>query len=425
MRRILLICLLLIAGDSTLAESPYEIDWGRQFGTSLTEHASAVAVDAFDDVIVAGYTYGNLGGAGRSGIDMYLKKYTSTGDEVWTQQYITPGNELAHSIALDGSGNIFVTGAAGSSSSGSESIFISKLDRLGQPLWSKKLGASSDSEGSSIAIDSQGSLYVTGHTSGSLGGAHLGSRDVFLAKFNASGEPEWIEQFGTRNSDWGTSVAVDAFDNVYVGGQAIFNPIGPDHLSGFVWKYDPSGELLWNKSIARPAESLTVDHENNVYAVGTTNEGLFGPHAGAFDAFVLKLNDSGDQLWSRQFGSRGNEFAESVTVDLLGNIFVSGNSHGDGNSLYTDQLDAALTKFSASGVKLWTQLVGSDEWDRGESVAVDSRGNVYMSGYAQGSIAGQNYRSGDGYLIKFAVPEPNAIAFAATGLLLTLRRPRK
>lgn len=420
MLRILLIGLLLIAGDSTLAESPYEIDWGRQFGTSLTEHASAVAVDAFDDVIVAGYTYGNLGGLGRSGIDMYLKKYTSTGDEVWTQQYITPGNELAHSIALDGSGNIFATGTAGSASPGWESIFISKHDHLGQPLWSKKFGSSSDSEGSSIALDSEGNIYLTGFISSVASGAHSSSRDAFLAKYNASGEQVWIEMFGTIITGWGTAVAIDNFDNVYVGGQGILEgvPVGGPP-PGFIRKYDTSGDLQWGKSIARPIEALTLDSENNVYAVGQTNEGLFGPHAGAFDAFLLKLNDRGDQLWSRQFGSRGYDLVESVAVDLSGNVFVAGNSHGDhSSSFFSEYLDASLTKFSGNGQRLWTQLVGSDAWDRGESVAVDSRGNVYMSGYAEGSIAGQNFRSGDGFLIKFAVPEPNAIAFAATGLVL-------
>ncbi len=171
--------------------------WVRQFGTSSYEQGQSVAVDADGNAFIGGSTWGYLGtdpGGSHSGaFDAFLTKYDTDGDLQWTQQLGTGEFEEGTSVAVDAAGNAFLTGYTGGylgtgegSNLGSYDVFLTKYDTGGTLLWTEQFGTSSSESGFGVAVDATGNAFLTGITTGDLGGANPGGFSAFLAKFSAS-----------------------------------------------------------------------------------------------------------------------------------------------------------------------------------------------------------------------------------------------
>ncbi len=215
--------LLLISAKAAWGQ---EIGWTRQFGTFANDYATNIAVDASGNVYVAGKTVGALPEQSSSGDwDVFVRKYDSSGSELWTRQFGTSTNDHATDVAVDASGNVYAAGYTGGalpgqSSSGSDDAFVRKYDGSGNELWTKQFGTSTYDYAESVAVDASGNVYVAGLTSGALPGqTSSGGGDAFVRKYDGSGSEIWTKQFGTSTYDEAYDVAVDTFDNVYVVGQ--------------------------------------------------------------------------------------------------------------------------------------------------------------------------------------------------------------
>lgn len=170
--------------------------------------------------------------------------------------------------------------------------------------------------------------------------------------------------------------------------------------------------------------SVTVDGWGNIYISGLTRGSLGGPNAGASDAFLAKFDASGNVLWSRQIGTSSTDPSRSVAVDTAGNAYITGTTEGSLGGPNAGASGAFLTKFDPFGNVLWTHQFGTVDTDQSFSVAVDGTGNVYSSGFTDGSLGGPNAGDFDAFLVKFAVPEPASITLLALGGLAMLRRGR-
>jgi len=141
-------------------------------------------------------------------------------------------------------------------------------------------------------VDADGNAYITGYTSGDLGGTNAGSFDAFLSKYDGSGTPAWTRQLGTGVSDYGNGVAVDADGNAYITGYTGGDLGGPKagFDDAFLSKYDGSGTLAWTRQLGTvPWDgAFGADADGNVYITGSTYGGLGGPNAGEADAFLAK-----------------------------------------------------------------------------------------------------------------------------------------
>ena len=168
-----------------------------------------------------------------TGDNVTLTKYNSSGTVQWSQTLSSSGNDYVEGIAIDSSDNIFITGQtsgdldgntnanSNSVSAGSYDAFLIKYDSSGNKQWTKQVGTSSGENGRSVTIDTNGNIYLTGETSGSLdGNTSIGGVDVFLIKYNSSGTKQWTKQFGTTSTDRGVAVATDNSGSVYVIGEA-------------------------------------------------------------------------------------------------------------------------------------------------------------------------------------------------------------
>ncbi|MDH3216059.1 MAG: T9SS type A sorting domain-containing protein [Candidatus Krumholzibacteria bacterium] len=321
--------------------------WTRQFGTSSSDHAYGAAVNA-SGVYVAGRTLGEFDGQSRSGgYDAVIRMYNHDGTVEWTRQFGSPHDDEAYAIAVHESG-VYVAGWANGtlpgSSSGRYGAFVSRFDPAGNVIWIQQFGASSVDRAHAVAVDGSG-VYVTGYVSGTLDGqVRLGGKDAYIRKYDLGGTPMWTRQFGTPGTDAGLGVAVDA-SGVYIVGKtsaALPGQLHSGDSDGFICKYDVDGNESWTRQFgsagAEEAFAAAVD-ASGVYVAGRTSDVLSGEEAaGTGDAFVVKFDPEGNEMWARQFGSSSRDDATTVSCDASG-AFVAGFTDGT----LPEQTTAGLT----------------------------------------------------------------------------------
>jgi hypothetical protein len=331
---------------------------------------------------------------------------------VWTRQFGTPTDDRGGGVAVDGAGDIYLTamtyGSLGGPSAGGQDAYVAKFDDSGALQWTRQLGTPTDDAGRRVAVDGTGGVYIAGRTRGSLGGPSAGGRDTFLAKYDTSGELQWMRQIGSFADEHLTpSVAVDGAGDVYIANSTLGSVGGPSagNSDGFVAKYDASGALRWTRQFGTSAwdntHAIAVDAAGGVYIVGQTEGSLGGPIAGSWDAFLLKFDASGTRVWARQFGTSVIDGAGDVAVDTVGSVYVLGNTGGSLGGPSAGSRDAFLAKFDASGALQWMQQFGTSEWDSASTVALDGAGGVYITGHTEGSLGGPSAGNNDAFLMKF------------------------
>lgn len=340
-------------------------------------------------------------------------------------------DDQAFAITVDASGNTYMAGFFESSitfgtttltSAGNKDIFVVKSDASGNVLWAKRAGGSGGADKAlSIVTDVNGNVFVGGtfdSPSISFGTSTLtngggGCTDIFIMKFDSSGNPQWAKSVGGTAFDYEHAVAVDANGNSYVVGEygsttivagtttfSVTTGGSSNPYDIIIVKYDPSGNVLWAKSPKGSyqdfANSITVDSNNNTYVVGsfdsptlnlgTTSLTNAGGPGGNPDLFIVKYDPSGNILWAQR-GDDSYSGARSVTVDASDNVYVVGNFYGSSMTFGTINLinsngnnDVFIVKYDASGTVLWAKSAGGLGQDFAYSVSVDANGNSYIAG---------------------------------------------
>jgi hypothetical protein len=346
-----------------------------------------------------------------SGSDAFAAKLDSSGNLTWNTFLGGSGDETGRGVAVDGSGNVYVTGTSFGPTWGSpvraytkhSDAYAAKLNSSGTLLWNTFLGGSADDFGNGVAVDGSGNVYVAGFSDATWGSpvrAYTSGSGAFAAKLDSSGNLTWntfLGGFGAHVS--GQGVAVDGSGNVYVAGRSDATWGSPvrAYSSGndaFAAKLNSSGTLLWNTFLGGSGEDfgqgVAVDGNGNVYIAGRSDATWGSPvraYTNGNDAFAAKLNSSGALVWNTFIGGSGDDDEGlGVAVDGSGNVYVAGYSNatwGSPDRAYTSSLDAFAAKLDSSGSLSWnTFLGGSGDDDQGQGVAVDGSGNVYVSGYS-------------------------------------------
>lgn len=299
----------------------------------------------------------------------------------WVRQFAGASYGAGEYIetALDNAGNVYTTGyfegtmdfdpdtttVFNLTSLGGKDIFISKLDAAGNFIWAKNMGGIEDDKANSITVDDNGNIYTTGSFSDTVDfdtGSGLfelfsaGSRDIFITKHDALGNFVWVKQIAGVSGESGESITYSNQGNIYLTGS----------FSG--------------------ADSVDFDPGPGVYNLI--------PYTGSPDAFVLKLDTLGNFIWAKQFGNTGSDEGYGITVDALGNVYTTGNFEGavDFNpGIGADSLtsfggrDVFVSKLDASGNFIWAKHFGGTLDDQSFAIKLDNTGNVYTTGYFQGT----------------------------------------
>ena len=300
-----------------------------------------------------------------------------------------------------------------------------RYDFDGNVLWTRQLGGTDDDFANHMAVGASG-VYVVGTTRGALPGQPgqgSGNRDAFLLKYDTAGNLLWTRQFGSvdYNWDYGTDVAVDA-TGVYVSGMTFGTLPGQTsagYADAYVRKYGTDGNEVWTQQFGTrnydEAIGITVD-ATGVYVVGEAQDTLSGqPFAGNPDAFVRKYSKEGNELWTREFGTPGSDYAWKVTQDATG-VYVAGFVAGalPGQASAGGQ-DAFVRKYDQNGNEVWTRQFGTPAEDFAMGITASTTG-LYVAGYADGTLPGQVSAGGrDAFVAKISRSSPKPAELVIDG----------
>lgn len=363
---------------------------------------------------------------------------------IWANSIGGSGEEIAKCVDIDGNGNIYVAGSYRTTNldfdtDSSQNIligggfnssdFISKYDKNGTLIWVKHLtngGSGTEIEG--IKLTNNG-LFITGYFSGTNvdfnngnGITYLsskGSVDVFFLKCDLNGNTVWAKNVGGVYEDYSSSIDVDGFGNIYLTGyfsstDADFDPgplsnlllnKNPGSEDIFIAKYDSNGNYIWAKSMggtnSDKANCIKFFKNQFIYITGSylsssidfdpgSSNTNFG-RVGGEDLFFAKYDVNGNYLWAKTIGSTLNDRGNSLAIDSLGNLFLTGTFQknnidfdlGNGISYLNSNggEDIFLAKYDVNGNYVWANSFGSTSVDQSTDLKLGSDFNLYMFGF--------------------------------------------
>ncbi len=357
--------------------------WATYYGGYNDDDPRAICVDKKDYIYIAGLTSSNNGIATKnsfqtvrsgSNANAFLSKFSSAGKIVWGTYFGGKDYTVASSITTDAEGNVYMAGSTGCNSgiatkgayqtsitgySGVISSFIAKFNSSDSIIWSTYYG-NSNAEVSGLALDGQNNVYVCGSasggdlaTSGAFQSALSGYSDAFLAKFGSNGDKLiWGSYFGSpyMYSDIsGTGIVLDSKDNIYI-----------------------TGDVNYTGS----------------YGIAT-NGAAQTAFAGASDAFLAKISNSGSQcLWSTYWGGTDDDRATAIVTDSKDNIYITGPTastdfpvtSGATQSSLNGSYNSFLAKFSSSGVPTFSSYYGGSGATQSYGICIDGNDDVFLTG---------------------------------------------
>ncbi|MBI5541153.1 MAG: T9SS type A sorting domain-containing protein [Bacteroidia bacterium] len=287
--------------------------WAKNIGSTFDDIGQSIAVDSIGNCYITGYFtltadfnpgigISNLTSIGES--DIFFAKYDSNGNYLWAKSIGSSNNDYSYSIAIDNLDNCYITGGfygnadfdpstgtAFLSLHGYEDVFFAKYGSDGSYLWAKNIG-NSYCNGSSIAVDSIGSCYITGNfygtvdfdpSSNTANLTTIGNTDIFISKYATDGTFLWAKNIGGSDYDYGQSLTIDRIGNCYITG----------HFANTV-DFDPG--------------------------TGVSSLTSFGGH----DIFFAKFEPNGNFLWAKNIGGTYSEYTYSITVDDIGSCYITG-----------------------------------------------------------------------------------------------------
>lgn len=334
----------------------------------------------------------------------------------WAKQGRGTNHDVAMAVAADRLGNSYITGQSQSptisfggitlTNRGSNGIVVAKLSSTGDAIWARSFGqvspGANPSRGQGAAADTNGNCFITGVFSGTVGFgdtnlSSAGLADVFVAKFDPSGNLLWVQTGGgpgLTNRSLVSRIVADSSGNIGVASDflstiQLTSAAGTNAtLSGggaFLAKYDTGGNLLWVRQMSGDTypDDLAADAAGNVYFAGDfgdpniTVSGTALTNRGLVNGFVAKFSGQGNLLWTRQVGGSDRDWPSGLAADMSGNVYLACNVNSTDvtiNGTPFTEGGHLLAKFNSSGSLVWakgTPLMGR--------IAVDQSGQVVMA----------------------------------------------
>jgi len=449
MKKCIVFLNLLFLTNPFFAQNP-ALQWARSFGGTGNEYLSAQVIDPSGNSYTAGISYYSFDAD--PGVDVfdlspeqgyiYITKLDASGDFIWAKNM---GGEWGNvsAIALDPSGNIYLTGSFDDTSDfdpgtgvfnlicdGNTDAFILKLTDTGEFVWAKSVGGFYSTDiGTALTTDSSGNVIITGRFDGEADfdpGTQIftlnptvpngSDADMFILKLDSSGNFAWAGKIGGVGEDAVSCVKADVAGNVYLSGYytgtsdfnpgvQAFNMTTAGSSDVFICKLDAFGNFQWAKSIGGPSfefgNALTLDESGNIYSAGSFSETAdFNPGSetstltasGGSDSYTLKLNSAGDFVWARRTGGGVRDVANGVAIDGAGSVYTTGGfgglvdfDSGAGTTILNSaDGDAFIVKLSASGdfisvIALGGTSFGTFDWSW-TTISIDASENIYLAG---------------------------------------------
>ena len=412
--------------DTTGCELHGLCSWAVGFGGVGSDNSFDVAVDESGNIYITGSFRGttNLGGddlTAHGFADLFIASYSSAGVHRWSQRYGGYQGDGGYGIAVDGSGNIYVTGTfSGATDFGGGALraegsrnefFVASFTSGGDHRWSLDSGDATIEQGQAVAVDESGNVYVTGYFEGTMDFGEdtlttLGDRDIFLASFTSDGDYRWSASYGGTHPDEVYGVAADGDGNVYLAGMfraTVDFGGGAETSAGqgdiFVASYSTTGTHRWSHRFGGADNdrgyAVAVFGDDTIYLTGFTNGAVdFGSGEAigrpSYNGVLVNFTSDGVHRWSRAYNQSGGVSARDVAVDELGNVYFTGYmgapvNFGGGYLRPAGRRDVYVASLSSAGEYRWSRLFGGEAMEVSYGISVDGSGNVIVVGTFDGT----------------------------------------
>ncbi len=447
---LLFVVTLLLSGTIYLQAQIPHSEWARTAGERVyNDIGRAVTINAAGNVYVTGQYITKLT-IGKSKLknmdgdlnatDIFVAKYNSHGDAQWAKRIHGRSNDYSNGIAVDASGNTFVTGyfasttltsgASSISGAGNYDMFVAKLDPNGNTLWLRGAGGAGVDTAFAVTTDNSGNTYVAGSfqsTSITFGATTLVNHgkidpfgnmysDIFMVKYDPNGTVLWAQQYGDSSHEEGKDIKVDASGNIYLTGTFAsdsimidtckvksaggVHPTGVAYADMFVAKLTPTLHALWAKRAGFLAADVPYgvgfDNSFNVYVAGSfESDSIRFDSTTAFnnngykDVLLLKYDQNGAFQWARQAGGMYSEEALSLAVDGAGDCYLGGYYESPSITFGSTTLTNAsspeskyfLAKYNTSGNVVWARTdAATSGIEHVYELAIDGTGSLLVTG---------------------------------------------
>jgi len=338
--------------------------WTRLSGSTFADYAIGMTIGADGSIYVSGETGGNLDVSYSNDADAFITKYMPDGTKSWTRLIASDSHDAAFGMTTGADGSIYVSGETsgnldGQTLSGERAGFITKYLPDGTKSWTRLLTSNVSAGAWGMTTGTDGSIYVSGTTDGDLDGqTNGGGQDAFITKYLPDGTKSWTRLIGSASNDYAHSMTTGADGSIYVSGETFGNFDGqineknPDFSEAFITKYLPDGTKSWTRL-------LGSNYDAEAYAYG-------------------------------------------MTTGLDGSIYVCGMVYERTEQTNNSYLDAFIKKYLPDGTKSWSRMLGTIEWDAAISMTTGADGSIYICGETRGNLDGQpNSGNSDAFITKY------------------------
>ncbi len=346
-------------GDVFVAkiDSDGNLLWNTFLGGTGAENDHGIAVDSSGNVVIVGHSTSSWGSPVRAytgGEDAFAAKLDADGNLLWNTFLGGSAGDRGMGIVVDNAGNSFLTGYSNTTwgnpvhpYTGDMDAFVAELDSSGNLNWNTFIGGISGERAEGIVVDGAGNSFIVGYSNSTWGSpvrAYTANADIFVARIDNNGNPQWNTFLGGNGAESPGGIALDTSENIFISGYS---------------------DTSWGSPI-------------RAYSAG-------------YDVMAAKLDSSGNLLWNTFLGGSGNDttIGGGIAIDAKGDVLLSGGSSvswGSPSRAFTGGWDAFAAKLNGSGSLLWNAFLGGNLRDSSYGLAVDdATGNIYMSGYSEAS----------------------------------------
>lgn len=378
-----LILYITVFNINLFSQAP-EIMWTRTFGSTNPDYGYSVQETNDGGFIIAGSTY--IGGSG--GYQVWIIKTDSTGNPLWTKTYGDILSDVAYCVSKTNDGGFIIAGSVGvPSAAGISDAFLLRIDNEGNTVWYKTYGQPGDHEiGNFTEQCSDGGFILAGF----IADTSSYTSNFLVIKTDSLGNSEWVQTYGGNSNEEAYCIRQVSPVGYIISG--VTDSYGAGGHDAWVLRIDDMGNTIWARTFGGFSTEFgysTLQTPDGGFVV-TGITASFGN--GSLDAWLIKLNNAGDTLWTKTYGGSESEGGNSIQQTADNGFIITGwtDSFGSGFD------DVLIIRTNESGDTLWTKVIGGSSEERGQSVCQASDGGYIVAGYTRSFGSG----NGDIYLIR-------------------------
>ena len=290
-----------------------ELLWQREWAGGMMDGANGITTDIFGNIYIVGYTETSTNNE-----DILLIKYDNNGLLQWAQTWDGGLRDGAEGITIDSFGDIYITGYTQTNTPNLYNMILIKYNITGSYQWNKIWTYSSQSFGKSIAIDPSGNVFITGFYYGGAGS------NMFVVKYDNIGNYKWETRWGIRHYSFGTDLAFDSEGNLFVSGSTYYSGESSDLC---FWKIEGQGGnpiyyRIYDRSSDNDANAIAIDSSDNVFLLGSIGNDFLGTNK----IYLVNYDKNGDFQYYEQWGDNLDDIGYGIALNNYDTIYVCGTT---------------------------------------------------------------------------------------------------